>query len=952
MRKLRRHKSSDDINAIAADGSSVPGRRGSSPDRRGGLFSSLARRRRGPSPRRPPTFAPPRKLSNHSCLHELELIFVQDADFQPAVIRQVFIPNPPTPEESRLGLFPPPRPEPEDVPVGVLTGPVRPVRKEHSFTRQEINQLSKFPEPRGVNDPPPTVTKDHVNWKKYNKLQEQTLLETPQPSSEAKYPNAYPGLYEPSNHYGVLESMGIDITDPEREIRRLQAILQDHLELPEREFLRYLIGELEKIQKGMCDEYEDIDDYEMQHPIPAQLYTPSQYLKSSVSDLVAHDEEKPKVAKLTKKPLKLTKSLHNLKHDNLLNVREVSADFNRRMDEEKATTPRRKLSSGEYFTDTQYFNHLGEKASPLLYSDTDLVNVQKVTVKASGADLGNSLKTDVTTNSADLVDLPEAEFQRNVADLMNSPKSDVTKNSTDLMDIREAEFQRNVADLMNSPKSHATTNSTDLVDLREAEFQRNVADPVNSSKPDAIRNHADLVDFRKAEFQKNVADLMNSPKSDVTTNSADLIDFREPEVKTSGADLVKRQKPEANTNGEYYDGVIERRKHEGFVHPAKKTDQSADNSVLSHKHDERDQKSKAKGSGVPLLSKQKYVSSEDFRQMNDSVFPIPKSESTLARIKADARIYERTKQAARALPAMKRTDLQHTYANALDSAPTAPPPIPERNVARGQGTNLNAPGRAKNLLSTQPKLKNAYQPGQEHNSPVPAMNIAHAQRTGTNTFGWTQTEREAASRGQDARVPTIRKMKSEGYALAPKQRAVHTPPLQTILPEQGTEQGAASARPRRRVMFEGDSSAETSSRGGAGPRGAMGSGGSSSRADNSSSGSVSISHHLPSAMRFPPRVYGGSRRVLMPDNGRVEFAHLSPEYVHPHPLRSVRSGELGQESVSRRHGHYGQAGGQDERARVGAAEAARDQALRMGGGRGEKCEADEAELAEYYDNVS
>ncbi|MCJ1434462.1 hypothetical protein MMC27_003831 [Xylographa pallens] len=841
MRKLRRRKSSDDINAIAADGSFIPGRRGSSPNRRGGLFSSFARRHRSPargrrgSPPRPhPTFQPPR---------------IHDANFQPSVIRTVFIPNPPTPEASRVGLFPPPRPEPQAVPISASIGRIR---NEHSFTRQEINQLSKFPEPRGVNDPPPVATKDHVNWKKFNRLQEQTLSETLQPSSEAIFPNAYPDLYESRDHLSVLESMGIDITAPEREISRLQAMSQDHLDLSSREFVQYLIGELEKIQKSMCEEYEDIDDYEMQHPTPAQLYTPSQYLTSSVSNLVTHDEEKPKVAKLTKKPLKLTKSLHNLKHDKLANVREVSAHFNRHMDEDQATTPRRKLSSGEYFTDATYFHHLGEKVSPLLYSDPDLVNSQKVTVKTSGTDLVNSQKPEVTTNSADLVNLREAEVK---------------------------------------------TSGTDLVNLRETE---------------------------------------------VKTSGADLVNLRKAEVKTRGADLVNRQKPEANTNGEYYDGVMERLKHEGFVQPAKKTDKSADNSAVSHKHDEKNQKLKTKTSGVPLLTKQKYVSSEDFRQMNDSVFPIPKSESTLARIKADARIYERTKQAARILPTIKQTDLQRTYANALDNAPVAPPPIPERNVARVQGTT----GSTKNLLSTQPT------------------------RT-TNTFGWTQSERDAlhsgtyqpaapvtqfpmrhgmdpeAPVGRNAHLPTIRKMKSEGYALTPRQRAAHIPPAQTTHLGQVTEQGAPSARPRRRVMFEGDSSAETSSRGGAVPRGTTISDGSSSRADNSSSGSVSITHHLPSAMRFPPRVYGGSRRVLMTDNGRVEFAQPSPANIHPPPLPSVRSGELGQESVSRRHGYHRQAGGKDGRARVEAAETARDQASRIGGGRGNKCEADEVGL---FDN--
>ncbi|MCJ1380658.1 hypothetical protein MMC17_003766 [Xylographa soralifera] len=931
FRKLRRRKSLDDINAVASDGPFATERRGSSPNRiqgssspirvpnttspasnrraaspthvRRGRFATLTRRRRSPvrsrrgsSPGTLPRIPPPH------------------ADFRPAQIRQVYFHNPPTPEASRVGLFPPPRPEPDAVPIDASTGPIR---KEHSFTREEMNQLSKFLEQRGVESPFPAATKDHLNWRKFNQLQGQTLPEALQPSLEA--PIAGPsGLHESSADLRVLQLAGIDLSAPEQELHRLKAVPQDLLAAPACDTLNHLIEELQKLQKDEFEEYEDIDDYEMQHPVPdqPQLSTSLQHCTSFVSDLVTHDDEQPKVAKLTKKSLKLTKSLHNLKHDNLVNVREVSAQHDRRMDEEKSPMPRRRLSSGEYFTDKTYFDHLGAKVSPLLYSDPDLVNSQKIVVKTPVADLENLQKVKVKTNAADLMSLQEGEVK---------------------------------------------TNSTDLVNLQEVEVR---------------------------------------------------------------------------TNGWFYDEISQPLEYEGIVQTEKKKDKSAENSASSsQKHDERYQKSKTKSSGGHLLSKQKYVSSEDFRRMNDSVFPIPKSESNLDRVKADAKIYERTREAARMQPTMKQTELQRNYANALDSAREIKPPIPEKNIARLEGTNTSASGRAKegkssgftkNLLSMQPKNTNTYAHAKEKNNPVLAKNVGHAQRNDTNTFGWTQAERNLlhnhdmeefhqntdayrrqlhqgnslayssgiyqptaqvmefptrqgmgpeAPVGQGVYYPTIRKMKSEGYALArndalaEQQRAVHTPPLQAIHFGQMSEQEATSIRPRRRVMFEGESSAETSSRAGAEPRGATVSNGSSSRADNSESGSVSMSQHLPSAVRFPPQVYGGSRRVLMPDNGRVEFAHLSPTYIHPHPLpaqhqnpftnfASVRAGEprqgnfLGYENVGPSVRGYGQAGGRNERACNGVGEVVRDQSSRVANGRvkrSEESKADEADF-EYYDN--
>ena len=108
VRKLRKRKSLDDINAIAADGPFVPERRGSSPNRiqgrsypthvpdaassvsnrrapspthvRRGRFDSFTRRRRpsvrgrrGSPPGTLPRIPPPCKLSNISCLPELKL---------------------------------------------------------------------------------------------------------------------------------------------------------------------------------------------------------------------------------------------------------------------------------------------------------------------------------------------------------------------------------------------------------------------------------------------------------------------------------------------------------------------------------------------------------------------------------------------------------------------------------------------------------------------------------------------------------------------------------------------------------------------------------------------------------------------------------------------------------------------------------------------------------------
>ena len=770
-----------------------------------------------------------------------------------------------------------------------------------------------------------------MNWKRFNQLQEHTVSEALRASLEAEIPNAHPGLHESCSHLGLLQSVGINVSAPEQELRRLRGMLQLPLSPPTREFLNKLIEALEKHRKE-CEEYEDIDDYEMQHPILAQpqLFDPTQHCTSIVSDSVLRDEEKTKAVKLTKKSLMLTKSLHNLKHENLVNVREASAQSDRQVAEEKSPMPRRRLSSGEYFTDATYFRHLGAKVPPELYNDPELVNLQKIVVKTHGADLENLQEVKVKTHEADLKNLQMVEVKTHAAELEN---------------LREVEVK----------KTHAT----------------------------------DLETLRKAEAKKS---------------------------------------------RDFYEEYLERIEYEQSVQNEKRKDQSAQNSAGGiRKHDQSIQKSMTKNSGGHVLSKQKYVSSEDFRRMNDSVFPIPKSESNLDRVKADARIYERTREAARVLPTMKQTALQRNYTNTLDNAPTQPPPIPEKSMSRVQGTTLNAAGRAsegktsgftKNLLSIQPKSANADKLAKEEKNPVLTKNAVHAQRADTNTFGWSQTEKDSLRKpemtemrdntkeyrrqlaegnrlayitgtyqqtgyvthppmrrgigleapiSQDVHVPTIRKIKSEGYALArndvsAEQHAVHTPPLQAMRFVQASEQGATSNRPRRRVMFEGDSSAETSSRDRAVPRGAMVSDGSSSRADNSDSGSVSMSQNLPSYVRFPPQVHGGSRQVLMPNNGRVKFAHVSPTYIHPHPLpsqhqnpfatfASVRVGEprqdlLRYESVGRSVRSHGQVGGQNGRAGNRAAESACDQASWIEGGRGKNCEAWKADEAEDHGNVS
>ncbi|MCJ1281097.1 hypothetical protein MMC26_000415 [Xylographa opegraphella] len=755
-----------------------------------------------------------------------------------------------------MGLFPPPRVEPEALAADVSMGPGR---KEHSFTREEINKLSKFPEPRSLKDSPSTATRDHLNWKKFYQMQQQSSPGALQPSLEGQFPDAHSALIEPSSNVGTMHSMGIDVFSPGKSLRRFRAMLQEKLSPEDRDFVNFLIEELEKLPKDEYEEYEDIDDYKMQHPISTrpELSISTQQYTSASGNLGFQEEENPKMARLTKKPLKLTKSLHNLKHDNLFNVREASAVADRRLEEEKDLAALRRLSSGEYFTDNTYFNHLGTEVSPLLYSDDDLLSDQKVDVKTLGEQTKNLQVAEVKT------------------------PGEQTKN------------------------------------LHKAEVKPLSANP----------------------------ESLQTPK--VKADDTDLIDLHTPELKTPDITQTNLRKAELKTNEDLYGEELHDLEHDS-VHTQKSKDRNAEYFVSGiREHDKSIQKSKKKGSAVHLLSKQKYVSSEDFRRMNDSVFPIPKSESSMERVKADARIYERTRAAARALPAMKQIEMQRNNVNVPDSAPLKPP-IPQRNMARVQGINLNAPEGAKgwkpldstkNLLSIEPKSANTCAPAKEENSPALTKNATHAQRSNTNTFGWTQAERDTlhssqmaeqrhntehyrhqlyqdnsaaygigayqppahvtqspmrrgmdpeAPVGRHVPAPTIRKMKSEGFALARndasvvRHRVARNPPPEAIQFGQVVGQGTTAVPPRRRVVFAAESSAETSSGGGPVPRGAAKSEGKSSRAVNSDSGSISVAP-LRSAMRFPPPVHGGSRRLLMPDNGRVELADHSFAYLQQRP---------------------------------------------------------------------
>ena len=640
------------------------------------------------------------------------------------------------------------------------------------------------------------------------------------------------------------------------------------------------------------DEYEDIDDYEMQHLISSQVKLPSHTEKftSLVSDLMTNKEEEHKAQKLTSKSIKVTKSLHNLKYDTPVAERETSAHFARRTNVEKSTIPKRRLSSGEYFTDELYFRRLGAIASPPTCGDTGVTLY-----------------------------------------------------------------------------------------------------PTSSSKKN----------------DQNV---------------------QKPKVKTDGELCYSKE----NCLESHMGGYAERSKDKGA--------QNLSGPPL--KHDESFQKSQTKKNGGSSLGTPKYYNSEDFLQLNNTVFPIPKVESRLDAIIA-AKNSKSMNEGAAVVPATNEVHLHQANVNAVNRAKEYKPLVPEKDMVGVQRINGNTLRQAKersdpvfikNLLSIQQENANVCGRAKEETFSTPKKNAIGIQQTNATAPGRVNVEKSSMPKqnmteirdntdgcrcelyrqnslkfcsnihqttgpvtqlsapcgtgsvditGQRAHLPAVRRMKSEGYALARNdplagnQRTAHTPPPSAMHFRQVTGQGATSGHSQQRVMFGGDSSAETSSHPGAVSYGATVSNGSSSRADNSDSGSVSLSQNLPPAVRFPPQVYGGYQRVLRPDNGRPEFAPLSSTYIYPHPLPvwhqnpfitppNVRAVNPGHDNLLRYGGigpcvrGNGQAGRRDERGGDEIAKLVRDQVSRIEEGRGRKDkeirtvasgEADEAE-SEYYENVS
>ena len=593
-----------------------------------------------------------------------------------------------------------------------------PIRKERSYAKEEIDQLSKFPSPRRVDDPPSVITRDHLNWKRFDQLKEQTLPEAPQPVLESE--NTGSALVPPGSSIrnDTPKTAGMDVSHAEQKLRRLKAQLQQILVPSYRRYLESSVTALENLLKEQSEQYEDINDYEMQHPFVTQpqVSTPAQHCTSNTSDSGVQNEAKPKVAKFTKKALRLSKSLHNLKDGDLINMRKASAEFGRSMDEEKSQVPRTKLTPGEYFTNTTYSRHIRTKVSPTLYDDKELQKLQKMQVKTTSAGLANIHKAEVKTNDTDLVDFQNAPVKTSDADLIDFPNAPVHTNYKDIVDFQNAQVQTNDKYLVDFQKAQVQTNDKDLVGFEKAQVKTNDADPVDFQMKEVNTNYADLLDLQNAQMKTNVTDLVDTLKIDMSADSTDFANRQGAGRETSETDLIELQDAELKAEQEYYEQFEESYACEGtdvcdatenLLGPAandppeKNKDKSAETSAgSSHKHDAKDQKSNTTNTDGQRLLPQNYVSSEHYRRLNDSVFPIPKSISSLERSKADARIYERTKEAAR----------------------------------RWNG-GMPA-GQWKNLLSIQPKVGRP-------STQVPATAVASARPAGTNTFGWTQAEKDS-----------------------------------------------------------------------------------------------------------------------------------------------------------------------------------------------------------------